>query len=223
MQMFTSEPEGDHYPDTPLILLVNSTSASASEIVTGALQAHHRAWVVGERTFGKGSVQQVLPLTPGWQAILKLTTSRYYLPNGRCLHRDDDSETWGVDPDVKVVLVPKENNKVAKLRTRKDILKGRNQTELTDEDYNRILEKRSSEEGEESNATATQSAPEDEKDVDDEDDLQVKPRTDPNNWPEIDPQLDAALLLMRVRVESGQPWPAKTEAVAAKPAVTPGS
>ena len=183
---------------------------------------------MGERTFGKGSVQQVLPLTPGRQAFLKLTTARYYLPKGRGLHRDDDSETWGVDPDVKVALVPKEIVKVVKLRTRNDILKGRNQTELTDEDYERVLERRRADDDEAPDAPATQTAPQEEEDVDEEDadeekeEPAEKPRKDPNTWPEIDPQLETALLLMRVRVESGHPWPTRTEAVAARPAGAAG-
>jgi hypothetical protein len=190
--------------------------------VTGGLQVHHRAWVVGERTFGKGSVQQVLPLTPGRQALLKLTTARYYLPNGRCLHRDDDSETWGVDPDVKVPLVPKEMLNVANMRLRKDILKGRNQTELTEADYKRVLETRPSDRESEAGSVESQTK---KVDVDaEEEDENEKPREqDANDWPEIDPQLDAAQLLMRVRLESNQPWPTKTEAVAAKTAAASGS
>src|SRR5206468_3816468 len=97
--------------------LANRTSASASEIVTGALQVWHRALIVGERTYGKGSVQQVLKLNNNQSAFLKLTTAHYYLPDGRCLHRDDDSVTWGVDPDVKVKLVPKEIVKAIDLRS----------------------------------------------------------------------------------------------------------
>ena len=222
IQIFTSEPDSDHYPEIPLIVLVNGYSASASEIVTGGLQVHHRAWVVGERTFGKGSVQQVLPLTPGRQALLKLTTARYYLPNGRCLHRDDDSETWGVDPDVKVPLVPKEMLNVANMRLRKDILKGRNQTELTEADFKRVLETRPSDRESEAGSVESQTK---KVDVDaEEEDPSEKPRDeDANNWPEIDPQLDAAQLLMRVRLESNQPWPTKTEAVAAKTAAASGS
>ena len=223
MQIFTSEPDSDHYPDIPLIVLVSGSSASASEIVTGALQVHHRAWVVGERTFGKGSVQQVLPLTSGRQAFLKLTTARYYLPNGRCLHRDDDSETWGVDPDVKVPLVPKEMVKVANMRLRRDILKGRNQPELTEADYERVFETRPADREGEAGTIESQNAKKVDVDADEEEDPNEKFREDKNDWPEIDPQLDAAQLLMRVRLESNQPWPTKTEELAAKTAAASGS
>ena len=116
--------EDGAFLDVPLVVLVNQDSASASEIVTGALQVHRRALIVGERTFGKGSVQQVLRLNNNNSAFLKLTTAHYYLPDGRCLHREEDSVTWGVDPDVEVKLVPKEMVKAQNLRLKTDILKG---------------------------------------------------------------------------------------------------
>jgi len=82
----------------PMVVLVNGASASASEIVAGALQDNGRAKVLGSRSFGKGSVQEVRELPDG-AGILKLTTAHYALPNGRSLNRSADSETWGVDPD----------------------------------------------------------------------------------------------------------------------------
>lgn len=84
--------------DQPMVILVNDGSASASEIVTGALQSHDRAKVLGERTFGKGSVQEVRVL-PDQRGTLKITTARYHLPDGRNLDRHGDPDTWGVDPD----------------------------------------------------------------------------------------------------------------------------
>ena len=79
-------------PDIPLIVLVNAGSASASEIVAGALQDHGRGIIMGEKTFGKGSVQTVLPMNNN--AALKLTTARYYTPNGRSI------QVSGVIPDI---------------------------------------------------------------------------------------------------------------------------
>jgi carboxyl-terminal processing protease len=80
--------------DLPLVVLINGGSASASEIVAGALQDHKRAVVVGEKTFGKGSVQVVLPITD--DEAIKLTIARYYLPSGRTI------QAVGVEPDIDV-------------------------------------------------------------------------------------------------------------------------
>ena len=83
--------------DLPLVVLANPYSASASEIVTGALSDNERALFVGERTFGKGSVQQVKLLEDN-QGALKITNAYYYLPNGRNIHRRTHKDNWGVDP-----------------------------------------------------------------------------------------------------------------------------
>lgn len=83
------------HPDYPLIVLIDEGSASASEIVAGALQAHSRALLVGRQTFGKGSVQNIFPLeSVDEKAALRMTIAYYYLPDGRCIHRERDVETW---------------------------------------------------------------------------------------------------------------------------------
>ena len=85
---------GDDTGGAPLIVLVDSGSASASEIVAGALQDHHRALIMGERSFGKGSVQTLLPLSR--TTALKLTTARYFTPSGRSV------QEGGIEPDIRV-------------------------------------------------------------------------------------------------------------------------
>lgn len=82
----------------PLVILVNEGSASASEIVAGAIQDHKRGVIVGTQTFGKGSVQTILPMPGG--SGLRLTTARYYTPNGRSI------QAKGIVPDVEVPLIP---------------------------------------------------------------------------------------------------------------------
>jgi carboxyl-terminal processing protease len=83
-------------PDFPVAVLLNGQSASASEVLAGALTENNRAIAVGTRSFGKGSVQSVLELPAGSE--LKVTEQGYYLPSGRSISRKDDSPQWGVDP-----------------------------------------------------------------------------------------------------------------------------
>ncbi len=109
------------YSDLPVVVLVDEASASASEIVAGAIRDNNHGLVVGARTFGKFSVQNLIPLGHS-NAKLKITTARYYLPSGVSLHREPGSETWGVEPDVPVRLVHWERMNVWKMRRQADRL-----------------------------------------------------------------------------------------------------
>jgi len=117
----TADPD-DLQTTLPLVILVNQYSASASEIVSGALKDWHRGLIVGQRTFGKGSVQMLFPLDSKRDAYLKLTTSHYYLPSGRCIHREENSTTWGVDPDVTIDMTPGQMIEKNLARLRLDVL-----------------------------------------------------------------------------------------------------
>jgi carboxyl-terminal processing protease len=93
------------YSSIPMVVLVNQGSASASEIVAGALQDWGRAQIVGTQTFGKGSVQTIIPLSDG--SGLRLTTAKYFTPKGRSIHGK------GITPDV-IAEIPKEPKDAAK-------------------------------------------------------------------------------------------------------------
>ncbi len=97
-QRFTARGK-DRFLDFPMVVLVNGGSASASEILAGALQDHRRAVLVGEKTFGKGSVQSVLPVEQ--HGALRLTTAKYYTPSERVIHER------GIEPDIPIAIDPK--------------------------------------------------------------------------------------------------------------------
>ena len=98
-------------PYFPMVVLVNEHSASASEIVAGSLADNQRALVLGERTYGKGSVQELINLD-GNQGELKLTVAYYYLPSGRLVHRKKDATDWGVDPKIPVPMTEDQEKRV---------------------------------------------------------------------------------------------------------------
>ncbi len=111
-------------PDFPLIVLVNSASASASEIVAGALSDNNRAIVLGERTFGKGLVQAIYRM-PSGAGQLKVTEAYYYLPSGRCIQREDNSAEWGVDPTPGffVPMTNEETRQMWRVRREEEVLR----------------------------------------------------------------------------------------------------
>ncbi|MDI6756473.1 MAG: S41 family peptidase [Endomicrobiia bacterium] len=92
-------PNADYFK-LPMAVLINRGSASGSEILAGALQDHRRAIIVGDRSFGKASVQSVFPLNEG--NALRLTTARYYTPSGKLIHRDEKTGEGGIKPDILV-------------------------------------------------------------------------------------------------------------------------
>jgi carboxyl-terminal processing protease len=115
-QRYNARP-GDIAAGLPVAILINGGSASASEIVAGALQDHRRAVLIGTRSFGKGSVQTIIPLAG--HGAMRLTTARYYTPSGRSI------QAKGIDPDIvveaaKIEHAPKKDDKTAKAGDKKD-------------------------------------------------------------------------------------------------------
>jgi carboxyl-terminal processing protease len=169
--------------ELPLVVLVNQYSASASEIVSGALKDQHRALIVGERTFGKGSVQMLFPLS-NREAYLKLTTSHYYLPSGRCIHREENSTEWGVDPDVTVEMTPEQMRAAIDARQELDILRDIN-AKPAEGQQEKLKDK----------APAAQVKEQPKLDA---------PKKEKKDLLSSDPQLAAAVLLLRLQLSGAQ-------------------
>lgn len=107
--------DGSKLTDVPMVMLVNEGSASASEILSGAMQDHKRAVIIGEKTYGKGSVQDLKPLkTTDEKAAVKITIAKWFLPSGKSVEKDKREES-GVVPDIKVPLPEREFWKEAEL------------------------------------------------------------------------------------------------------------
>ena len=125
-------------PDAAIVVLANEASASASEIVTGALQDHHRAIVVGTKSFGKGSVQTIIPLNGN--GAMRLTTARYYTPSGRSI------QALGIAPDILVeqpapVEVPEDQQPASNAPARTEAgLRGSLENDSVTDDERRVLE-----------------------------------------------------------------------------------
>jgi carboxyl-terminal processing protease len=130
----------------PIAVLVNKNSASASEIVAAALQDNHRAVVVGERSYGKGSVQKIIKLGGEPATALKLTTDTYWRPSGANMHRYPDSketDEWGVKPNPGFEITMKDDERLAYLRYKrnKDIVRKDKPKEPDQPFTDRVLDK----------------------------------------------------------------------------------
>ncbi|MEK7730367.1 MAG: S41 family peptidase, partial [Planctomycetota bacterium] len=191
-----------------------------SEIVSGAIRDNHRGTVIGERTFGKFSVQNLIPLSSS-NAKLKITTSRYYLPSGVSLHREPTSEKWGVEPEIPIRLARWERYNAFQLRRDADLLgPPKPATKVSDAEKPVDLSKIDPLTGEEggpetkrdaeidaakadtSNDGAAKNADGKTADADapKADELPPLEQPDENNRPKEDPQVDTALLFMRVKL-----------------------
>lgn len=123
--------------DFPMVCLVNGGSASGSEIVSACLQDHHRALVIGERSYGKGSVQNIQAFGEG---ELKLTIASFWRPNGKNLNKSStkgkDEDEWGVKPDIEIKLSRKERDDLADSQRESEVIQRKDKpAQVTNKDF----------------------------------------------------------------------------------------
>jgi len=181
VQEWSAKP-GGLFADLPIIVLINKWSASGSEIVCGALKDYGRALVIGRRSFGKGSVQNVIPIADQ-TCKLKLTSAYWYLPSGRCLHKKPDAQVWGVEPAIEIKLTPEEVLDVMELRRDSEIIKQPSTGPTT-------KKKTPATQSAQTTGPTTTAA--------------SKPAK--RKYPRVDVQLKAALIAMQTRLASGYSW-----------------
>jgi len=199
------------FEDLPMVVLVNHYSASASEIVSACLQDHKRAVIIGERTWGKGSVQNVIELEGG-RSALKLTTAAYKRPSGKNIHKqanDKDSDEWGVSPNEGFeIKLPDDEVAMLHLDMRnRDILlinhsggdkeddadKAKDESEAKDKSKDNATDKDKPAAEKEGDKPKTDDATKDEKPATDSDEAKDKPEADKAKEPaEKDKKADDA-------------------------------
>ena len=178
----------------PIIVLINNYSASAAEIVSGALKDYHRALIIGERSFGKGSVQNVISLLND-TCRLKLTTAYYYLPNGKCIHKKSKrSKDWGVNPDVLVKLTPNELRYIVEIQRDNEIVKQVNGKVIDSEKIKTQINNKDTHPSATLPTTTQAKKPE------------RKKGKDKEKRPPVDIQLQAAVTIMKARLALNLPW-----------------
>jgi carboxyl-terminal processing protease len=188
------------YEELPMVVLVNQNSASASEIVSAALQDHHRATIIGQRSYGKGSVQNIFELDDG-NSVLKLTVASYYRPSGENIHRFRHSKTsdkWGVSPDqgCEVKLSPSEYVRWAIARRDRDLAVGHRRASASQPEAQKT--KAESHPGSTKEKAKAQDKPASKTD---KEKAQAKRRSPhPASGPFVDPQRDKAMEILRSKL-----------------------
>jgi carboxyl-terminal processing protease len=192
------------FEDLPMVVLVNQYSASASEIVSAALQDHKRAVVVGQRSYGKGSVQNIFELDDG-NSVLKLTVASYYRPSGENIHRFRNAKTtdkWGVSPDpgCEVKLGPSEYYRWYIGRRDRDLAAGHRRPSGSSPETAKAKAEPPRGAAKEKEKAKAQDKPEPKKEPEK---AQPKRRARrPASGPFVDKQLDKALEVLRSKLEA---------------------